>query len=223
MHTCWVTAVLWNAFGMDLFFKFFIHRKSDLCFVVTLWNDFICVFILVSWTPVYGKRICNVSICFLRHDDVMWPDHMVLMKSYLVKFLFQTFARFWAIFMLKIDFLFFFSLLKSLHCKSFFQSLCIAKEFLNFHCIFDKVKWFVCFLLWIPVFWFHGKVTMTTALKRKLIKNSCFKTFRIIWVMMKTHWMKTQQHILPNFPIFCWGQPKNAKNFGIYFVFWINS
>ena len=28
-----------------------------------------------------------------------------------------------------------------------FCEFCIAKEFSNFHCIFNKVKWFVCFFI----------------------------------------------------------------------------
>lgn len=44
-------------------------------------------------------------------------------------------------------FLYSFLYLKSLHCKRIFQSLCIAKEFWNFHCIFDKIKLFFFFEL----------------------------------------------------------------------------
>ena len=44
-------------------------------------------------------------------------------------------------------FLYSFLYLKSLHCKRIFQSLCIAKEFWNFHCIFEKIKLFFFFEL----------------------------------------------------------------------------
>ena len=56
-----------------------------------------------------------------------------------------------------------------------------------------------------------------------MTKNRCFKTFTIIWVMMKIYWMKKQHPILSNFPIFGWRQQKIEQNFGIYFVFWIIS
>ena len=105
---------------------------------------------------VRGKKwIRNVLMCFLRHDGLTWPNHVVLMTSYLVKFLFQIFAGFWVISMLKIDFLFFFQSVEVIALQKFFWSLRIAKKFSNFHCMFDKVKRFVCFFLWIAFFWFQ--------------------------------------------------------------------
>ena len=146
MPTCQVTVILWNVFGMG------IVGFVLCCYSMKRFHS--CLYIAFLYLHIC-KRICNVLVCFLLQDDVTYPDHVALVTSYLVKFLFQICAGFWAISTLKIDFLFFFRLLKSLHCKSFFRSLCLAKEFSNFHCIFDKVKRFVCFFLWIAVFWFQ--------------------------------------------------------------------
>ena len=128
MPTCRVTAILWIPLAwifVQILYAWivgFVHccyslNRFHSCFYIGFLYLHIC------------KRICNVLICFLPPDGLTWPNHVVLMTSYLVKFLFQIFAGFWAISMLKIDFLFFFSLLKSLHCKKNFEVFALQKNF----------------------------------------------------------------------------------------------
>ena len=119
MSSAWIFFQIFYALIIGFALCCYSLKRFQSCFYIGFLYLHIC------------KRICNVLICFLRHDDVTWPDHVVLMKSYLVKLLFQIFAGFLSNFYSENRFFILFQsievialqkfFLKSLHCKRIFK------------------------------------------------------------------------------------------------------
>ena len=111
----------------------------------------------------------------------------------------------------------FFRMLKlnSLHCKSFFEVFALQKNFRIFIVYLVKQNGLFFFFLdsslLISVKSNNGYCTKKKIYFKKWSRRSCFKIFTITLVMMKIHWMKKQQHILPKFLILCCHQQKMSK------------